>query len=115
MLVIDLENAKVKLNETWDEMLGSWTKTLLKYMYGKDVKVIANLNENDGPQFTIRGKYKDVKAYAKAVSSKKDFLDSYLEFGNQHPQTVKKRQELRANVSNFESITGLKWPFKDED
>ena len=47
MLVIDLEKAKVTLNETWNEMLGSWTKTLLKYMYGKDVNVVANLNEEE--------------------------------------------------------------------
>ena len=44
MLVIDLERAKVTLNETWNEMLGSWTKTLLKYMYGKDVNVVAKIS-----------------------------------------------------------------------
>ena len=116
MVVIDLERAKVTLNETWDEMLGAWTKTLLKYMYGKDVNIVANLNEEEATnKFIIRGKYKDVKAYAKAVSAEKEFLDAYKEFGNDHPQTKKKRQELRADVSNFETVTGLTWPFKDED
>jgi len=116
MLVIDLERAKVTLNETWNEMLGSWTKTLLKYMYGKDVNVVANLNEEDAKtQFVVRGKYKDVKAYAKAVAAEKEFLDAYREFGDNHPQTAKKRQELRADVSDFEMVTGLTWPFKDED
>lgn len=115
MLVIDLERAKVTLNETWNEMVGSWTKTLLKYMYGDDVKIVANLNEEAKTQFVIRGKYKDVKAYAKAVSAEKEFLDAYREFGNDHPQTQKKRQELRADVQNFEMVTGITWPFKDED
>ena len=116
MLVIDLERAKVTLNETWNEMLGSWTKTLLKYMYGKDVNIVANLNEEDAKtQFVVRGKYKDVKAYAKAVAAEKEFLDAYREFGDNHPQTAKKRQELRADVSDFEMVTGLTWPFKDED
>jgi hypothetical protein len=116
MLVIDLERAKVTLNETWDEMLGSWTKTLLKYMYGKDVKVVANLNENDdNPEFIIRGKYKDVKAYAQAIAAEKEFLDAYQEYGTDHPQTERKRYELRNEVSNFEQVTGLIWPFKDED
>lgn len=116
MLVIDLERAKITLNETWSEMLGSWTKTLLKHMYGKDVKMVANLNEQDNSnKFIIRGKYKDVKAYAKAVAAEKEFLDAYQEFGDDHPQTAKKRAELRADVSNFETTTGLKWPFKDED
>jgi hypothetical protein len=116
MLVIDLERAKVTLNETSSEMAAFWTKFLLKQMYGNDVKLVANLNEQDGSKrFVIKGKYKDVKAYAKAVSAEKEFLDAYIEFGDDHPQTAKKRAELRAEVSNFENITGIKWPFKDED
>jgi len=116
MLVIDLERAKVTLNETWNEMLGSWTKTLLKYMYGKDVNMVANLNEEESStKFKIMGKYQDVKSYAKAVAAQKEFLDAYKEFGNEHPQTAKKREELRADVSDFERVTGLSWPFKDED
>ena len=116
MLVIDLERAKVTLNETWNEMLGSWTKTLLKYMYGSDVNVVANLNEEESTtKFKIMGKYQDVKSYSKAVAAQKEFLDAYKEFGSEHPQTTKKREELRADVSNFERLTGLSWPFKDED
>ena len=115
MLVIDLERAKHTLNETWSEMLGSWTKTLLKYMYGKDVKMIANLNEENKSNFTIKGQYKDVKAYAKAIGAQKEFLDAYIEFGTEHPQTQKKKSKLRSDVQHFESVTGLKWPFKDED
>jgi len=115
MLVIDLERAKYTLNETWSEMLGSWTKTLLKYMYGKDVKMVANLNEENKTKFSIKGQYKDVKAYAKAVAAQKEFLDAYIEFGTEHPQTEKKRTELRADVQHFESVTGLQWPFRDED
>ena len=116
MLVVDLEKAKVTLNETFTEMLGAWTKTLLKIMYGKDVNVVANLNENDDkPDFIIRGKFKDVKAYAMAVSAEKDFLDAYRDFGTDHPQTEKQRHELRNKVDAFEQATGLIWPFKDED
>ena len=116
MLVIDLERAKVALNESWNEMLGAWTKTLLRHMYGKDVKMVANLNEQEkNTEFVIKGKYKDIKAYAKAVSAEKDFLDAFKEFGDHHPQTEKKRHELRSDVSNFERVTGLTWPFKDED
>ncbi len=115
MLTIDLERAKVTLNEGWNEMLAAWSKTLLRHMYGKDVKMVANLNEENSTSFIIRGKYKDVKAYAKAISAEKEFLDSYAEFGDDHPNTHKKRAELRADVQHFESVTGLVWPFKDED
>lgn len=115
MLVIDLERAKRTLNETEAEGIGWWTKQLLKYMYGDDVKMIANLNEENKTKFSIKGQYKDVKAYAKAVAAQKEFLDAYVEFGTDHPQTEKKRAELRGNVQHFESVTGLQWPFRDED
>ena len=116
MLVVDLEKAKTTLNETFSEMLGTWTKKILKFMYGDDVKVVANINESeDKPDFVIRGKYKDVKAYAMAVTAEKEFLDAYRDFGTNHPQTQKRREELRNKVDDFEQITTLKWPFKDED
>ena len=117
MLVIDLERAKTTLNETYDEALGWWTKTLLRYMYGDDINVVANLNEEEQTttKFKITGKYQDVKSYAIAVGSEKEFLDAFKEFGEGHPQTMAKRQELRNSVADFERITGLKWPFKDED
>ena len=115
MLVIDLSERKL-LKETWMEMLGAWSKSLLKMMYGDDVKVIANVNEEDssGPKFIIRGKHKDVKSYAKAIVAEKNYLDMYSQYGKEHLQTVKTREQLDIAVQNFESTTGLLWPFKDE-
>ena len=93
MLVIDLSERKL-LKETWMEMLGSWSKSLLKMMYGDDVKVVANVNEEEtaGPKFIIRGKHKDVKSYAKAIVAEKDYLDAYSRYGKEHLQTVKARE-----------------------
>jgi|TARA_R110002012_G_scaffold306483_1_gene511232 hypothetical protein len=115
MLVIDLSERKL-LKETWMEMLGSWSKSLLKMMYGDDVQVIANVNEEEGagPKFIIRGKHKDVKSYAQAIVAEKNYLDAYSRYGKKHLQTVKAREELDTAVGNFESTTGLLWPFKDE-
>ena len=116
MLVIDLSERKL-LKETYMEMLGSWSKTLLKMMYGDDVQVVANVNEEEttgGPEFIIRGKHKDVKSYAMAIVAEKNYLDAYSRYGKSHMQTVKHREELNTAVGNFESTTGLLWPFKDE-
>lgn len=109
---------KNSLNESFSRSMANWTKTLLKYMYGKDANLVVNLNEEDevnSTRFVIKGEFKDVKVYAKAVVAMKQFLDAYLEFGDPHPQTAKKRAELRTHVANFENTTGLVWPFKDED
>ncbi len=114
MLVIDLSEKRL-LKETWMETLGSWSKSLLKMMYGDDVQVVANINEEPaGPEFIIRGKHKDVKSYAKAIVAEKNYLDAYSQYGKEHLQTVKAREELNTAVGNFESTTGLLWPFKDE-
>ena len=43
-MMIDFSERKL-LKETWMEMLGSWSKTLLKMMYGDDVQIVANLND----------------------------------------------------------------------
>ena len=115
MLVIDLSERKL-IKETFMELLGTWSKTLLKMMYGDDVSIVANVNEEEsaGPKFIIRGKHKDVKSYAQAIVREKNYLDAYSQYGKDHMQTVKAREELDIAVQNFENNTGLLWPFKDE-
>ena len=118
-------NKKQLLRESFLKMFGEWNKTLLKYMYGKDVKMMAKLKEpkltdlvtEDEEQelkFTIKGSRKDVKAYADAIVSEKSYLDAYVEFGKDHFQTVKRREILNQAVGTFEKTTGIMWPFKDE-
>ena len=125
MVVVDFRKENILLNEAGIlSALGSWTKTILKHMYGKDVKMVGNVSvdsitnlikEDYEPNFIIRGRFRDVKAYASAIVKEKDYLDAYVEFGKEHMQTVKAREYLRSAVAEFESATGLKWPFIDEE
>ena len=116
MLTIDLEKLKTQLNETTFEATAYISKKLLQMLYGDDVQIVAKINEdNSQPDFIIRGKYKDVKAYSKAIVSMKNFLDAFNEFGEGHPQTEKMKHVLRGDVDHFEQTTSLKWPFKDEE
>ncbi len=125
MFVVDFRKEKILLNESFLKMLGHWTKKILKHMYGKDVKMVGDISsmealtnlvtEDKEPQFVIRGKYGDVEAYAKAIMEQKRYLDAYMEFGKDHPQTAKARANLRTAVTKFESALGLRWPFKDEE
>jgi hypothetical protein len=122
-------NKKQLLQESWLEMLGSWSKSLLSYMYGKDIQQVATLDSNllnylseddeseqgGGRKFIIRGKYRDVKAYAKAIVSEKNYLDDYVEYGPDHPKTAKTRAILNTAIQEFKSTTGLIWPFTDEE
>tara|TARA_R100000152_G_C6777575_1_gene207528 strand:+ start:973 stop:1344 length:372 start_codon:yes stop_codon:yes gene_type:complete len=119
---------KPLIKESFIKMFGEWNKTLLKYMYGKDVKMVSKVKspslsdlvqeeeEEEVPElkFSIKGKSKDVKAYADAIMAEKSYLDSYVEFGKEHFQTIKRREILNQAVQKFEKTTGLMWPFKSE-
>ena len=118
---------KKLLTESWMKTFGEWNKTLLKYMYGKDVNMVATLGNMNVPlgfkegegeketlKFSIRGEEEDVRAYAQAITSEKEYLDLFVKYGEEHPQSQKAKEKLDQAVANFEQITGITWPFKDE-
>jgi hypothetical protein len=112
--MIDLTRNPKLLTESWMKMFGAWNKTLLKYIYGKDVDMIANLNEDQSLNFVIRGEVQDVRAYANAIIAEKEYLETYAAKGKDHPMTNQKRLILDQAIQRFESMTGIKWPFVDE-
>ena len=125
---LDLTNKKQLLTESWLAWFGEWNKEFLKYMYGKDVKMTAELGahkmlgnlmkeeDEDAPKlkFIIRGEVEDVKAYSRAIMAEKEYLDHFIRYGEDHPQAQKSKEKLDQAVGNFEQTTGITWPFKDE-
>tara|TARA_R100001510_G_C7549112_1_gene133617 strand:- start:209 stop:553 length:345 start_codon:yes stop_codon:yes gene_type:complete len=114
VIEIDLTKKRV-LQESFLKMWGFWNKKLLKYMYGKDTNVIANLNEEEADEikFVIRGEYQDVRAYAKVLSLEKEYLESHVELGKDHEDTQEIKQRLDAAAADFTEKTNLPWPFRD--
>lgn len=114
MIYIDLTR-KDRLDESLMKAWGAWNKTLLKYIYGKDTKVVANLNEEEKEQieFKIKGEYEDVKSYALALTLEAVYLRSYIEEGKDSPKTLEAKEKANAAAKDFTERTGLPWPFKD--
>ena len=116
---------KKLLNESWLKMFGEWNKELLKYIYGKDVTLTADLgahkkleedeesDDGNSLKFVIRGEQKDVQAYARAIVAEKEYLDVYTKFGEEHFQTKKQKQMLDNAIRHFQQTTCITWPFKD--
>ena len=126
-MIIDFTKKENLINESWLAQFGAWNKILLKQMYGNDVNMMTPLTGgapvfdfikeeevDSSVKFIVRGEQKDVKAYAEALIAEKNYLDRYLQHGEQHPQTAKAREVLRQAVTKFESQTGITWPFSDE-
>ncbi len=113
MIKIDLTNKT--LNESWMKMWGFWNKKLLQHIYGKDVNMVANLNEEntDSLHFSIKGEYEDVKAYAMALKAESDHLRAYIDHGKDAPETKEAKTKADAASKEFVNKTGLPWPFKD--
>ena len=99
-------------------------------MYGKDVNMTAELgahkmlgnliNEDEDEEgqklkFIIRGEQQDVEAYAKAIVAEKEYLDVFVAKGADHPHSQKIKEKLDQAVDHFEQVTGITWPFKDEE
>ena len=125
-MVIDFTKKKL-LTESWLKMFGEWNKEFLKYVYGKDVKMQAQLGahnilgklmeeDEDGQKlkFVIRGEQQDVEAYAIAIFAEKEYLDDYIAHGEDHPQSHKSKEKLNQAIDHFEQTTGITWSFKDE-
>lgn len=112
--MIDFTRNPRLLTESWMKAFGAWNKTILKYIYGKDVDMVANLNEENSMNFVIRGEVEDIRAYADAIMAEKNYLEAYTQFGKDHPMTTKHRVILNQKVQNFEQKTGITWPFVDE-
>ena len=119
MIEIDFTKKKL-LKENWMRAMASWNKTLLKYMYGDDVVITADItqleeNEDNKLKFVIRGEEVDVRAYARAIVAEKHYLDDFVRYGKDHPKSQKTKELLDQAVDDFEQTTGITWPFKDEE
>jgi len=106
---------KRQLNESVLKWWGFWNKKLLQHIYGDDVNVVANLNEEDADSihFSIKGEYEDVKAYASALRAESDHLKAYMDHGREADETRDAKERAVEAARHFTNKTGLPWPFKD--
>lgn len=114
-MVVDFTNENL-LTEDYLKAVGSWTKWMLSRMFGDDLTIGAKLKEEEGPtdnmNFVIRGKYRDIKAYAQAIGRERDYIVAYSQYGEEDPRAVKAKAELDAATNHFTRLTGVEWPFK---
>ena len=92
-----------KLNESFLLMFGTAIKMILQRMFGQDVYL---------PDIKVSGSPQQLQSFTSALASEKRYFDSYVRYGLNDPRTYDDKYRLETAVRNFESDTGVKWPFK---
>ena len=101
----DLESMKAQhLNESFTAQMGAQIQLVLNNMFGGSMLP---------PDYvSVSGQPQDVAAFANAVGSEKNFIETATKYGLGDPRPYRDKAKLTGAVSSFERITGLKWPFK---
>jgi hypothetical protein len=100
----DLERMKSQhLNESFTAQLGMQIQLLLNNMFGGSML--------PADYVSVSGQPDDVAAFANAVGSEKNFIETASKYGLGDPRTYRDKAKLTGAVSSFERTTGLKWPF----
>ena len=99
-VIIDL-NSGDKLNESYLSMLGGAVELMLQGMFG-----------GIAPAVRIKGTPSQVAAFGDALSQEKKYIDAFSKYGLGDPRSFSSRHDLERAIANFESETGILWPFK---
>ena len=103
-ITIDFDKLrKDRLNEGFFRLFGFWIKQALQVLLG-DINVAVPVK--------IKGTPTEVRSFVGALKKEKSYIEAYRNFGLDDPKTFKSKSQLRSAVRNFESKTGLDWPFE---
>lgn len=100
VLEINLSEGQI-LNESFVKAMGARIQSILKAMMG-GYSVPVN----------IKGSKDQIKAFSNTLNSEKKYLESYRQYGLDHPMTLRKKFELNKAVDQFERKTGIPWSFR---
>ena len=100
-IVIDLSRNNGILNESFVSMFSYWIKKIIQHFL-------------DGIHIPVKvvGSERDVEAFARALSSEKNFLMKAQKYGLTDKRTYSSKYELDKAVNGFQKETGIRWPFK---
>ena len=101
-IVIDFNEIRTQgINESWLSMFGTWTKFLLKGIFG-----------NVALPVRVVGRQSEVESFARALGREKNHLSAISKYGLNDRRTYASKGALDSAVQQFEQETGINWPFK---
>lgn len=107
---IDLDELKKnKMDESFTMMFASTIKLLMGYLTKGPGGHLKNWKPGS---YQVKGRRRDVEAFAKTLGKEKSYLDAMKKSGLDDSKTFKSKSSLDRAIKGFEKTTGLKWPFK---
>ena len=100
-IIIDLGVGKDQINESFLRQFGTAVELILKRMFG--------LN---GLDFKLRGSRNSIDKFIDTIRSERDYADTIRRLGLTDSSVLNSKSKLQQAVSEFEKVTGIKWPLK---
>ena len=97
------------MDESFTMMFATTIKLLMGYLTKGPGSHLRNWKPGS---YHVKGKRKDVEAFAKTLGKEKKYLDAMKKHGLEDSKTFKSKSALDKAIKGFEKTTGLKWPFK---
>ena len=96
-------NAKAEgtLNESWLAMFGGAIEMLMRGMFG-----------GSSVPVNVTGTKRQIGSFKKALGHEAKYLKAMKKHGLDNPASHKSKSSLDRSIKNFESDTGIVWPFK---
>lgn len=84
-----------------------------KQEFAENVKaMILALFNGDKLPAKIKGSSSQIKVFTQAVFAECAYLRLAMQFGEEHPNTVRTKSELNSAIRRFERVTGIEWPIR---
>jgi len=96
----EARNAEGNLNESWWLTFGAILRWIMPSLYKGSVFPLQ-----------VKGSQAEVSSFANVLSKERKYLKSWKDNGLDDPQTYRNKSKLNGAISQFERVTGLRWPF----
>ena len=101
-LILDLgfKRRGEDINESYLKALGTVAQMALERMF-----------QGDQASLKLTGTNSEINSFVAALQAEKRYLDSFIKNGLSNSATYTSKNRLNSAITDFESTTGLRWPF----
>jgi len=115
---MEQEEVVIDFNEM-RELKEVWNPRFYPAQFGMQIKNLLNMMVGGKQGFgsglfpvKVKGSKADLKAFAKTLAGEKRYFREYKKYGLDNPKTFRTKAQLDRAVSNFERVTGVRYPLK---